>query len=164
MSDYADPDCPTCGGRGFVYPVSLITRPGQRGGAASACARAGQAAAYWEREYPRVRRELLAADLHATPILEVLDAIEYEPGAPPIAALMVGQPGRGKTAPAISTARRLCTSSPYPTGLVIRWPDWIEQLRRAHRRDRDREEDELDRPRSSRGRPRARPGRRRRRC
>lgn len=33
MSDhYSDPDCPKCGGRGFIYAKSLLTLPGEKGG------------------------------------------------------------------------------------------------------------------------------------
>ena len=36
--DYADPNCPKCGGAGFIYPECLYTRPGEKGGQYCDCA------------------------------------------------------------------------------------------------------------------------------
>lgn len=36
--EYADPNCTVCGGAGFVYPASLFTRPGEKGGRFCDCA------------------------------------------------------------------------------------------------------------------------------
>ena len=36
--DYADPNCPKCGGAGFIYPECIYTRPGEKGGQYCDCA------------------------------------------------------------------------------------------------------------------------------
>jgi hypothetical protein len=86
--EYADPDCPICGGAGFVYPVCLFTRPGEKGGRFCNCAmdslRLVNMDRVWpslasSREYPRLRedpplRHFVKRDLWVTAQVEVFRA------------------------------------------------------------------------------------------
>lgn len=50
--EYADPNCRICGGVGFVYPASLFTRPGERGGRFCDCTLSALRLVNMERVWP----------------------------------------------------------------------------------------------------------------
>lgn len=133
MSAYGDPECTRCGGGGWLYAKSMITLPGEAGGRDCPCVKSYRARQWWDERHPGLERGLLAEDASSRPVLQQLDAISYEADASPVAVLLAGPVGRGKTAPAVATARRLCASRPYPRGAVVRWSPLMQSLREACR-------------------------------
>lgn len=67
--EYANPDCPQCKGAGFIYPASLFTRVGQRGGHFCTCALDGMRRENMERIWPSLAQAPDDATLRANPPL-----------------------------------------------------------------------------------------------
>lgn len=67
--DYANPDCPDCHGAGFIYPVSMFTRVGEKGGHFCPCALDGMRRENMERIWESLSLAPDDATLRAEPPL-----------------------------------------------------------------------------------------------
>lgn len=69
---YSDPDCPQCGGRGFLYAASMLTLPGERGGRYCDCTMDALKLENMERIWKSLSEVRLLPGMRDKPILKPL--------------------------------------------------------------------------------------------